>query len=135
MEEDYARAAEQLGARLQGSGVLTNDDKVLLGTIKKMSSVLEVHNDDRLQQNAHRRAEEQLQHLLAHASSESAAMIKSRGEVAAAETEASLMVEDAQQVAPFSSPHSTQPLSPASHSPHTYLSAHLAAWGSALVGI
>lgn len=98
LDEDYARMADKLAQKLQQSHVpLTNDEKKLLAAVNQIGSTLEAQEDSRVQSSAHRRAEEQLGKMLAQASAESAQMVASRHEVAAAETEASLMVENAQQ--------------------------------------
>jgi hypothetical protein len=97
-DDDYACAAAALEAALEESTVpLVEEEKVLLDSIRRMSSTLAAHEDGRAQQSAHRRAEEQLQRMLAEASSESAAMVTSRHEVAVAESEATMLVDVAQE--------------------------------------
>ena len=101
LEEDYQRAALQLASVL-GSGTgaaadLTAEEKGLLDSINGMKTSLVVVSDERAGQNEHRRAESQLQKMLAQASAESGSVMQSRAAVASAEAEASEMVEHAQQ--------------------------------------
>ena len=100
LEEDYQRAALQLASVLaSGTGVaadLTDEEKRLLDSINGMKQTLAVQDDERAGQNEHRRAEAQLQKMLAQASVESVSVMHTRAAVASAEAEASEMVERAQ---------------------------------------
>ena len=100
LEEDYQRAALQLASVLaSGTGVaadLTGEEKRLLDSINGMKQSLAVQDDERAGQNEHRRAEAQLQKMLAQASVESVSVANTRAAVASAEAEASEMVERAQ---------------------------------------
>lgn len=97
LEEEYVRAASELKDSLEQRGkFLSEEEADLLAILQRAKAALQEQSDTAADTTTSKKAEEALQDLLMEASAQGASLAASRAEVAAAENEATRMVESAQ---------------------------------------